>query len=76
MESLNLKLLEVWCSILYGRDALRLARAVQPALAGRELQDKRGERHSLLFPRAQILANTFGNTHFGVIFCSDFWGIF
>ena len=67
MESLNLKLLEVWCSILYGRDALRLARAVQPALAGRELQDKRGERHSLLFSRLRSSRTHFGNTHFAII---------
>lgn len=42
-ESLNLKVLEVWCAIVRGRDPQRLARAEEPALAGRDLQDKHDE---------------------------------
>ena len=76
MESLNLKLLEVWCSILYGRDAVRLARAVQPALAGRELQDKRGESHSLLFFPARTFAKTFWQHAFCHHFVLTFGGFF
>ena len=48
-----------------------------PALAGRELQDKRGERHSLLLSGSDLLEHILA-THMRIWrhFCSDFWGDF
>ena len=48
-ESLNLKVLEVWCAIVHGRNPTRLAWTEEPQTAGRALADKKEEERRVRF---------------------------
>jgi hypothetical protein len=48
-ESLNLKVLEVWCAIVHGRDPTRLARSEEPEKAGNALQQRKEEQRRARF---------------------------
>ena len=47
--SLNLKVLEVWCAIVHGRDPTRLAWTEEPQTADRALADKKEEERRVRF---------------------------
>ena len=66
MESLNLKVLEVWCAILHGREPHRLARSQAPAQS-KEVQSKhdlvRRERFQAMAAKRHTTRDkTFTNT--------------